>query len=182
MFVMQHLAIQDPYPAAPTEVVGFTFTEDLFLRRLKDKPTTRSGLGANFVVERDYTVCWDSPTATGQKITVPRGMITDLASVPPVFRWLIGRVGPYLEAAVVHDFLTIAWRSLDGNGSVERRKFADDIMLAAMKAACVGWQRPFIYGAIRAHAWATYPKSSAPGEDHALYIDLDASDSATRTV
>lgn len=180
MFVSRHKVIEDPYPVGPVKVVAFRYTEDLFLLRRQNKPMSRFGLGANFVVERDYTVYWDSPDHTDNKITVPRGMITDLASVPPVFRWFVSRTGPYLEAAVVHDYLTIAWRSLDGDGSVERRKFADDLMFVAMETSGVGPRMKWvIYGAIRAYAWFTYPKSSAPGDDDKLYVDLDAEDNST---
>ena len=38
-------------------------------------------------------------------VTVPKGFVTDLASVHPLFRSLIPQIGYWSHAAVVHDFL-----------------------------------------------------------------------------
>jgi hypothetical protein len=42
---------------------------------------------------------------TGQVIEVPKGFVTDFASVPPALRSLLGPTGPYGMPAIVHDFL-----------------------------------------------------------------------------
>jgi hypothetical protein len=36
---------------------------------------------------------------------VPAGFHTDLASIPPAFRWLIAPYGKYTKAAILHDYL-----------------------------------------------------------------------------
>jgi hypothetical protein len=38
-------------------------------------------------------------------ITVPRGFVTDLASIPPILQSIIQQNGPYLLPAIVHDYL-----------------------------------------------------------------------------
>lgn len=101
-------------------------------------------------------------------------MLTDLASVPAVFRVFVSRTGPWLEAAVIHDFLTIAWITLDGNGTKHRRKFADEIMRAAMAPRISRFSRRLIHAAIRVAAWFWYPRSAQTGEDEHLYIDMTA--------
>lgn len=47
---------------------------------------------------------WQFP-ALGSWVTVPVGTATDLASVPRVLRWLVGRFVFSVEAAVAHDHL-----------------------------------------------------------------------------
>lgn len=48
----------------------------------------------------------DTGARTDQKaVTVPRGFVTDLTSVPPEFFSLLRPEGPYAYAAVVHDYL-----------------------------------------------------------------------------
>ncbi|MEM6741546.1 MAG: DUF1353 domain-containing protein [Pseudomonadota bacterium] len=166
----QDLPVPDPYPGRPVAIKRLVYRESLVLLRLKDAVKTRSGEDANFILGADYRVAWTDgkeKDADGNdryhEIIVPRGMLTDLASVPPIFRSLVGRVGPWLEAAVVHDFLTIAWRVIDGEGSARRRRFADDIMLAAMREAKVGELRKWsIYAGIRALALVAYPQKAKP--------------------
>ena len=67
----------------------------------------RDGDDANYVVGEEYSA---SVTVTGPgapsdgrlKIAVPKGMLTDLCSVPRLARWLVSRVGPHLEASILH--------------------------------------------------------------------------------
>ncbi|MFP9136622.1 DUF1353 domain-containing protein [Devosia sp. XGJD_8] len=91
-------------------------------------------------------------------ITVPAGFVTDLASVP---RWawiLIPPDGPWVKAAIIHDYLY----STGGTGkwkkhppSITRpqpysRLEADRIMEEAMENRGVGWfARRLIYAAVR---------------------------------
>ncbi|WP_293451089.1 DUF1353 domain-containing protein [Phenylobacterium sp.] len=35
--------------------------------------------------------------------------VTDLASIPPAFRWLLAPSGPFVKAAALHDYLYITW-------------------------------------------------------------------------
>jgi len=165
----------DPYPADPVRIVGLRHETALILMRTIDAREVRyrDGADAKYIVAADYTVTWIAQSGQETRLTVPRGMLTDLTSVPPVFRGLVNRVGPWLEAAIVHDFLTIAWRTLDGDGTAARRKFADDVMYAAMDAARIGFRKHLIYAAVRAAALVSYPRKVDPATQTALYVDLD---------
>lgn len=91
-------------------------------------------------------------------ITVPAGFVTDLASVP---RWawtLIPPDGPWVKAAIIHDFLyatggTGKWKKHPA--SITRsepytRLEADTIMREGMENRGVGWiSRNLIYAAVR---------------------------------
>jgi len=173
------LPFSDPYPQAETPVARLRYTEALWLVRLKDGAAVeREGhAGAEFILGRDYSVVWEDADGATRRITVPRGMLTDLASVPPLFRSLVSRTGPWVEAAVVHDFLTVAWRAMDGRGTVGRRRFADAIMAAAMDAAGVNRaSRWIIHAGIRAAALARYPRFLDPVPWSVFAADLDRSD------
>lgn len=165
----------DPYPVKPVKVVGFEYETALVLMRSRSASQInyQDHGDAQYIVAADYRVSWIAEDGTATQITVPRGMLTDLTSVPPVFRVLVNRVGRWLEAAIVHDFLTIAWRTMDGDGSADRRRFADDVMYAAMAAANVGFRKHLIYGGIRAAAALTYPRRVDPATQTALYVNLD---------
>lgn len=58
-----------------------------------------------------YRGRWDT-------FTVPAGFLTDFASVPRAFVWLLPRYGLYTPAAILHDFLvetaTVSRRDPDG--------------------------------------------------------------------
>ncbi len=99
-----------------------------------------------------------SPGEGEHTITVPAGFVTDLASVP---RWawiIIPPDGPWVKAAIVHDYLY----STGGTGKWKRhpasitraepysRLEADRIMREAMENRGVGWfARNLIYVAVR---------------------------------
>ncbi len=83
-------------------------------------------------------------------LTVPVGMLTDLASVPAIARSYIGRVGPHLEAAIAHDFLYRVWRDLLGVAPTsDMKRFADTVMLAGMKAAGMKTKATVIHKTLR---------------------------------
>lgn len=137
------------------------FETDLVLVRLKDTVTLRDGEDANYVVGEDYTVEIRVDGAVWG-ITVPRGLITDLTSVPAPLRIIASRVGPWLEAAIVHDYLYIAWQDVPGLTPRDRdRAFADLVMLRTMEAAKVGVvKRRLIYAAVRAFGGFAFRRKS----------------------
>ncbi len=67
---------------------------------------------------------------TNEKIIVPAGFVTDFASVPPELRPMFPRVGQYLFAAIVHDYLY--WNQICS------KEEADEIFYLAMKESGVG--------------------------------------------
>ncbi len=85
-------------------------------------------------------------TKSRDKICVPVGFVTDLASIPWLFRRVLPKSGPYNKAAVIHDWL---YR----NHTFERSR-CDDILLEAMAFEGVGYcKRYTIYWAVRAGGW-----------------------------
>ena len=79
--------------------------------------------------------------ATGEKIIVPAGFVTDLASVPRQFCHLLSNADTYTRAAIVHDFLY--W---DQTCS---RNEADKTLLAGMIESNVArWKRAAVYRAV----------------------------------
>ena len=75
-------------------------------------------------------------------INIPEGYLTDLASIPPVARWMIPKLGKHCQAAVVHDFIY-------QHHTYDRKK-CDKIFLEAMKVLDVPlWKRRVMYRAVR---------------------------------
>ena len=159
----------DPYPSGDVSVDQLNFESDLVLFRPREELLNRDDGEDVYLIGAPLTVSWTAKTVSGS-VTVPAGFITDLTSVPPIFRWFVSRAGPWLEAAVVHDFLYIAWQVLDDHGPRKRdRKFADEIMFAAMTRAKVGTLRKWaIYLGVRLGGWWTYKKA-----DTLNFADVD---------
>lgn len=79
---------------------------------------------------------------TGQRIVVPRGFVTDFASVPRVFWTFFPKHGEYTRAAIVHDFLY--WQQKCS------REQADELFDIMMDASEVDSTTRFtIYAAVR---------------------------------
>jgi hypothetical protein len=85
----------------------------------------------------------------GLVITIPKGFVTDGASVPSLFQNIIAPWGKWGPAAIVHDYL-YRWQ-----GTTQRQ--ADDVLLEAMRVLEVDRFRQFaIWSAVRmfgASAW-----------------------------
>ncbi len=72
------------------------------------------------------------------KIRAPRGMYTDLASVPDILWGIVGPIGAHLEASILHDYLYMAWTDFGRSGALKRDwDFADLLFLAGMEASGV---------------------------------------------
>lgn len=157
-----------PYPPDWTRVGRLRFVNDLVLIRFLDAVQTRRGEDADYIVAEDYMAVVDVD-GEDWAITVPKGLITDLTSVPAPLRIIAGRVGPWLEAAIVHDYLYIAWQDVPGLSPRQRdRAFADLVMLRGMEAARVGiLKRRLIYAAVRVFGWTAYRR---PNE--ARYVEV----------
>jgi Protein of unknown function (DUF1353) len=86
---------------------------------------------------------------------VPADFVTDFASVPRVFVWLLPRYGRWTQAAILHDFL---WKSIrDHDPAVPIDKFdADGIFNRAMRELGVPYLRRWLmWTAVR---WASGPR------------------------
>ena len=88
-------------------------------------------------------------------IKVPKGFITDFASVPRVFWSIIGSVDKHGKAAVIHDYLY-------GMNYMDDRKFCDDVFKEAMGVLKVdSWKIDVMYKAVRVFSnsvWENYKK------------------------
>jgi len=80
------------------------------------------------------------------RVLVPKGFITDFASIPRPFWIIFPPDGEYTAAAVVHDFLY--------NSQSRTRKQSDEIFLEAMQVLKVNlFKRLIIYRAVRTFGW-----------------------------
>ncbi len=159
------VALPDPYPGEWSELANFRYIDRLVLFREAEAISMPGMEDPDYIIFQDYTVSLRVDDRA-VKLTVPTGMLTDLASVPPIFRWLVERVGRHLEAAIIHDFLYNAWQYVEGGHEpvVRDREFADLVMLRAMEAANVAaWRRWLIYRALRSFgARAFFKKDLEP--------------------
>ena len=84
----------------------------------------------------------------GRAFIVPAGFITDLASIPRIFRWAFTGHGKSREPAVIHDWLYFIKHD---------RKEADAVFLEALGYAGMGWwARRAMWLAVRTGGWVSY--------------------------
>lgn len=96
--------------------------------------------GINWCVIEDFIFEYGEE-GKGIIITVPKGFITDFASVPHVFWNILPPWGKYGPAAVVHD-----WLYYDQSTT---KDFADDVLMEGMKVMQTEvLQRDIIYEAV----------------------------------
>jgi hypothetical protein len=81
-----------------------------------------------------------------QEFLVPRGTLTDFASVPRVFAWLVPKYGLFTAAAVLHDHLVRVERPAGRISAVD----ADGLFRRAMRELGVPFLvRWFMWAAVR---------------------------------
>lgn len=96
--------------------------------------------GRNWIVKEPLTY---QVGVSKDSATVPRGFVTDLASIPPALQSLIQQNGPHLLPAVIHDYLY--WKQTC------TRDQSDQLMLLAMIENQVPLiDQTAIHGAVRA--------------------------------
>ena len=165
------VTVPNPYPQEPwKEITDFTYLTPLVLKReveaLLLRPDNR--IDAEYVVAEPYRVGFRLDDGAERQVEVPAGFLTDLVSAPTMAALVgIRRVGPYLEATIVHDYLYVAWQYLEDEADREPRdedrRFADELYRAAMIAANVpGNQVRLIYNAVRTFGRSTYGEEN-PG-------------------
>ncbi|HEX2815974.1 MAG TPA: DUF1353 domain-containing protein [Phenylobacterium sp.] len=120
----------------------------------KDHPSIKGGRSL-WGVEKPLSY---RPNGTTDEITVPPGFVTDLASIP---RWawsVLPPDGPWVKAAVIHDFLyqtkgTGVWKGHPSGNSRPQpytRAESDGILREAMEDRGVGpTARNIIWAAVR---------------------------------
>lgn len=88
---------------------------------------------------------------SGMYITVPRGFVTDFASVPRIFWIILPPWGKYGKAAVLHDYLYQQGKFI--------RLLCDSIFFEAMTVLGVPrWQKWLIYLGVRLGGWIPYSR------------------------
>jgi hypothetical protein len=92
-------------------------------------------------------------------VTVPRGFVTDFATIPPILQSLIQQNGPHLLPAVIHDYLY--WKQ-----SCTRDQADQIFLLAMMENKVSSTERMAMYQAVRAageFAWTSNARERATG-------------------
>ena len=152
----------DPFPASDTKkITGFKYLDELkFVRHAKvhvDKtPRSLWQLSANFRVR--MTVHLKNGNTYPLTIKAPRGLYTDLASVPEPLWGLVGPIGEHLEASIVHDYLYMAWTDFRNKALTRDWDFADLVFLAGMKVSKVK-KRQLIYNVVHSPiGWTVFRK------------------------
>ena len=101
-----------------------------------------------------------------EKVEVPRGFVTDLASIPLIFYSLLPRDGEYAYAAIIHDYLY--WTQ------DRTRTVSDEILKFSMEDFKVSWWKiQAIYNAVRLlgeDAWNENARLKAGGERRILKL------------
>lgn len=89
-------------------------------------------------------------------IAVPKGFITDLASVPWIAQIIIPKIGKQNRSSIIHDYL---YQTGNINGNKITRKIADKIYLGLMQSRKVPkWNRNTQYSGLRVGGWYTWNK------------------------
>lgn len=93
---------------------------------------------------------------SGLSVSVPAGFVTDFASVPYGFRWLVKPEGKYSQACALHDYLYLK--------GVVSRWMCDRILYEAMQPLHVNVViRIIIYYAVRLGGWRYYDRKNLSG-------------------
>ena len=161
---------ENPYPDGDWDTISdFRYETPLVLYRGIDAVRNRDGEDADYILFKDYTISY-TLDGSARSITVPRGMVTDLSTVPRGLRNIVDRVGPHLEASIVHDFLYIAWQ-VKGRGAHRADwTFADKLMRAGLRSAKVRRSQILaIYAALRTAGWFVYRDRN----DGPFFVDVD---------
>lgn len=116
------------------------------------KPLTVTKINTRYWrVERafDYHV---GVEGSGEVISVPRGFLTDFASVPRVFWVIIPPDGSYSQGAVLHDYMYTK--------HLYKRKECDRIFYEAMGVLKVPqWKRWLMWKCVRLGGWYGWNKN-----------------------
>ncbi|MBI1254246.1 MAG: DUF1353 domain-containing protein [Hyphomonas sp.] len=98
-------------------------------------------------------------------VEVPLGFVTDFASIPSIFHFIVQPFGRHAPAAVLHDYLYAI-------GQKKARRLADRLFLNAMKDAGVpGFRRSVMYRMVRLFGGGGYGL-----KDDWKFVDAESGD------
>lgn len=141
----------NPFPAGKIDnITDFQYLDELkFVRHaqvhVNKTPKSLWQLSANFRAR--MTVHPKDDDAYSLTIKAPRGLYTDLASVPDPLWSIVGPIGRHLEASIIHDYLYMAWTDFRAKAKRRDWDFADDVFAAGMKVSKVH-KRKLIYNVV----------------------------------
>ena len=93
-----------------------------------------------------------------ETLIVPSDFVTDLASIPRIFTWLVPRVGEWNKPAVVHDWI-YAHKGEMPSGKVFSRREADLLFWSALRERRVRRTRAFLmFAAVTLGGWIVWRK------------------------
>jgi hypothetical protein len=85
-------------------------------------------------------------------ITVPAGKVTDFASVPRIFWWIISPIDTHAKAAVVHDYCYgVNYKSKDYSDRI----FSEGLQVLGVKH----WKILIMYWCVKYFAWISWYKA-----------------------
>ena len=154
----------DPFPTGDIDrITDFTYLDELkFVRHAKvhvdETPRSLWQLASDFGARMTVHPKAGSPYPL--TVTAPRGLITDLSTVPKWLWWYVGPIGTHLEASVIHDYLYMAWTDYR-NVAVRRDwRFADKLFFEGMKVSKVR-RRWSVYLAVRSPiGWCVFKEKT----------------------
>ena len=147
-------ATVDPYPEKMPDqgLTDCDFPDPLVLAWHDAEPHEGDG---HWQLAHDFRfVCRVPGEMSLRTITAPRGMFTDLASVPR-FLWDregFGPYGPHLKASIIHDYLFMAWTDFRGFARHSDFAFANRVFYAGMQI-CGAPRRRAMYTAVKTFGW-----------------------------
>lgn len=108
------------------------------IKRLK--PINKPEIIVRYMQEEKKEILWEimNPIlvllTNGDYVTIPRGFVTDFASVPKIFWSVVSSIGKFNLAAIIHDYIyTEQPKAFAAISQMKYdRKFADDEFLAWM--------------------------------------------------
>ena len=125
----------NPFPAFPLpeeEGISNCHFPDRLLLEFHRVPLTE-GAGNWQLLEDFRFLCAIPGEHSMRAITAPKGMCTDLASVPKIFWSLLGPYGDHLRSAIIHDFLFMAWTDFYDQPERWMFRYANRVMYAGME-------------------------------------------------
>jgi hypothetical protein len=143
----------------------------LVLLEGRDRQSIRSGRSL-WALQRPLV--YDTGDRRHERITVPAGFVTDLASIPRPVWSFYPPDGPWVKGAIVHDFLYYTQGDGEWNGQhgvPEGRRYsraeADGVLWEAMTDRGVGlWGKIVIWSAVRLGGWIGWARKYRKPRPH----------------
>lgn len=122
--------------------------------------------GKSFELAADFRVLWTDGMNRERSLTVHKGYITDLSSIPRWAQAIVPKLGRQNRPSVIHDFIYEPMNNLRPAGQHQlegwTKEDADEFFRQGMIATKTNWyRRNVMYAAVKyagTNAWATKDK------------------------